>query len=81
MILPSKHVRLAESFLGLGGILLQFLNKPLSIDEIWHKYSNINNSKKFPAYHSFDNIILALDYLFLIGAISINEEGKISLCN
>lgn len=80
MILPSKHIRLAESLFGLGGVLLGFLKTPLSIDEIWHKFSKINNSKRYPAYHSFDNVILALDYLFLIGAISLNDEDKIVIC-
>jgi len=78
MILPSKHIRFSESLMGLGGILLSFINEPKSVDEIWFKYSEINNSKsKFPAYHNFDNVILALNYLYLIGAIEINSNGKI----
>lgn len=77
MILPSKHIRLSESLLGLGGILLTITKEPVTVDDIWFKYSQINNSKnKFPAYHNFDNVILALNYLFLIGAIEINN-GKI----
>lgn len=78
MILPSKHIRFSESLMGLGGILLSFINEPKSVDEIWFRYSEINNSKrKFPAYHNFDNVILALNYLYLIGAIQININGKI----
>ena len=38
----------------------------------------INNKKKgFPAYHNFDNIVLALNYLFVVGAVSIDKNGKI----
>jgi hypothetical protein len=78
MILPSKHIRFSESLLGLGGILLSFIKEPKTIDEIWYKYSEINNTKKvFPAYHNFDNVVLALNYLFVIGAISIDNKGKI----
>jgi hypothetical protein len=78
MILPSKHIRFSESLLGLGGIILNIINEPKTIDEIWFKFSEINNNKKiFPAYHNFDNVVLALDYLFLIGAISIDIKGKI----
>ena len=77
MILPSKHIRFSESLLGLGGKLLSLLTKPLTIDELWRKFSKINNTKEFPAYHSFDNMVLALNFLFLIGSIDINEEGKI----
>lgn len=80
MILPSKHINLSESLLGLGGIILQIITKkPSSLEHIWHEYSKINNNKKvFPAYHSFDNVILAVDLLFIIGAININSEGEIS---
>ena len=34
MILPSKHIRFAESLMGLGGILLSIINEPKTIDEI-----------------------------------------------
>jgi hypothetical protein len=45
---------------------------------LWQEYSKINNKKDvFPAYHSFDNVILAVDLLFVIGAININSEGEI----
>lgn len=79
MILPSKHISLSESLLGLGGVLLQIIkNKPCSLEFIWQEYSKINNNREvFPAYHSFDNVVLAIDLLFLIGAININSEGEI----
>ena len=78
MILPSKHIRFAESLFGLGGVILGLLNRPATVDELWHEYSFLNNKKrKFPAYHDFDNLVLALNYLYVIGAIDINNEGKI----
>ncbi|WP_346854873.1 ABC-three component system middle component 6 [uncultured Draconibacterium sp.] len=80
MILPGKHISLSESLLGLGGILLGFLKTPMTVDELWFKYSKINNSRRYPAYHNFDNVILALDYLFLIGAIEVDDKGKLILC-
>lgn len=78
MILPSKHIRFSESLFGLGGIILSLLKKPATVDEIWQEYSSINKrKKKLPAYHNFDNLILALNYLYTIGAIDIDKEGKI----
>ena len=79
MILPSKHISIAESIFGLGGVLLNILqNKPQSIDSLWEEYSTINNQRDgYPAYHNFDNIIMALDLLFLIGVININSEGRL----
>jgi hypothetical protein len=78
MILPSKHIRISESLLGLGGYLLKYLgNEPQSIDQLWFKVSKQNNAKKSFSYHSFDNLILSLNYLYIIGAIDINTEGLI----
>lgn len=82
MILPSKHIRLSESLLGLGAVLLDFLNAPMTIDELWFKFLEINNRKEtFPAYHSFDNLILALDCLYAMGIIDIEENGNIYNAN
>lgn len=78
MILPSKHIRVAESLFGLGGIILSLLTqKPKTVDELWLKLTKLNNSPKLPAYHTFDNLILCLLYLFSIGAIDINQGEKI----
>jgi hypothetical protein len=79
MILPSKHISLSESLLGLGGIVLQIIIKrPCSLEYVWQEYSKINNNRQiFPAYHSFDNVVLAVDLLFIIGAININSQGEI----
>ena len=79
MILPEKHIRLAESFLGLGGVILKFLVNPKSVDVLWVEFEKVNNSGYFPAYHSFDNFILALDYLFMIGAVELDNEGRLYL--
>ena len=78
MIMPTKHIRFSESLLGLSGIILNILSEPMTVDEVWYKYSEINNSKnKFPAYHNFDNLVLATNCLFLIGAIEIDSKGKL----
>lgn len=78
MILPSKHIRFSESLLGLGAFLVDILQKEdKTVDELWLKISKLNNSSKMPAYHSFDNIVLSLNYLFAIGIIEIGAGDKI----
>jgi len=77
MILPQKHIRFSESFFGFGGMLLQFIDKPLSIDSLWLKFQQINDTEGFPSYHSFDSFLLAIDYLFIIGAINQDDRGCI----
>lgn len=78
MILPTKHIRISESLIGLGGYLLKLLNEPMTIDNLWFKFSKYNN-QKYPAYHNFDNVVLSLNLLFIMGIIEINENGE--LCN
>lgn len=78
MILPTKHIKISESLLGLGGYILKYIGaEPQSIDNIWFKLNKQNNSKKPFAYHGFDNLILSLNYLYIIGAININKLGLI----
>ena len=76
MILPTKHIRISESLIGLGGYLLKLLDKPMSIDNLWFKYTNYNNNK-FPAYHHFDNVVLSVNLLFMMGIIEIKENGEL----
>ena len=33
--MPDKHVRFAESLLGLGSFVLEALDEPRTIDELW----------------------------------------------
>ena len=78
MIAPSKHIRISESLLGLGAYLLKYMSEgPQTIDQLWFKVNKQNISKRSFAYHGFDNVILALNYLYIIGAVDINQEGEI----
>lgn len=77
MLLPEKHIMLSESILGLGGFLLKFIIKPQNVDDIWIEFNKSVKSKEFPKYHSFDNFILALDFLYMVGAIELDSKGKL----
>lgn len=80
MILPSKHIRFSESLLGLGAFLVDILKEEnKTVDELWLRISKLNNSSKLPAYHSFDNVVLSLNYLFAIGVVEIGVGDKIYL--
>jgi hypothetical protein len=78
MLLPTKHTTLAESLIGLAGTLATHLHKPITIDALWEEFQKINKTKEFPAYHSFDNVVLAIDLLFLFGMVELTSDGKIS---
>ena len=70
MILPKKQLSVSESFFGFGAFLLQQLSKPMTIDDLWEYYKEEYSNKRYSTKY-----IMALDYLFIIGAIEKNERG------
>jgi hypothetical protein len=78
MLLPEKHINFSESLWGLGGVILKILEKPKYLDDLLNDYQKIDNSKSFPASHSINEVVLALDLLFAIGAITKNEKGELA---
>lgn len=78
MILPKKQLSISESLFGFGAFLLQRLNVPITIDDLWGYYKESYTNKKYPVKFSFDQFVMALDYLYIIGAIY-EREGEV-LC-
>jgi hypothetical protein len=81
IIFPSKHVSLYDSILGLSGVLIGLIDKPISVNDLWFKFGTINNTKNCPSYHNHQNFILALDILFSFGAVTIDDNFNLHLCN
>jgi hypothetical protein len=77
MLMPAKHIKLSESLLGLSSFVLSRLNKPKTIDLLWREFRVASESNEYPAYHSFENLILAIDFLYLLGTINVNDVGEI----
>lgn len=68
MILPNKHVRTKYSLIGLGALILQNLNRPQQVSTLWEKL------REFPEVGTFERFILALDFLYTIGAIEFENN-------
>lgn len=75
MLLPNKHIRFSESLIGLGGFVLEKLTKPSTIDELWGEFCKARKSGEYPAQHSFENLVLAVDTLYAIGALKELERN------
>ena len=73
MILPEKHLSIYESFIGFGGYFLKIFDKPLTVDTLWKNYIKEYEKKLYPVKFSFDRFLIALDFLYMIGAINSNE--------
>ena len=77
MILPKMQLSLSESLFGFGAFLLQRLDAPTSVDDLWEYYKDSYADKKYLVKFTFDQFIMALDYLYIIGAINQDERGML----
>lgn len=76
-LLPQKHVRPTESLLGLGALVLESLDeKPRNLDSVWADLCE-RESVKMRVHGSvtLDNVVLAIDFLYSIEAVTLNEKG------
>jgi hypothetical protein len=81
MLMPDKHIDYSESILGLGSFVLDVLNQPRTLDALWDLYLRARATQNFLGDHSFENLILALDVLFALGAIrEVGETGEFQRC-
>jgi|GEM_PF-828820 len=78
-ILPEKHVRTSESLVGLGALVLSLLDgKPKSLDNLWRdlKHDRVVNYRLHGSI-TLDTVVLAVDFLFTIGAVRLTSEGLV----
>ncbi len=78
MILPKKHIKLSESLFALGALVIEQIDNPKTVDEIWDNISQ--KQDVISSANNFDNLILTLDYLFSLGIITLNQKGGITKC-
>lgn len=65
MILPTKHVNISQSLLGLGAAVLRQLEHPLSPSHLWERVRSADDAS------SYDRYLLALDLLFACDAVEL----------
>lgn len=62
MILPTKHILLQNSLIGVGAILLEKMEKPLTVSDLWVKVRSL------PDLGTFERYTLAISFLYIVGA-------------
>ena len=70
MILPTKYIRIENSLMGIGAELITRLEQPRTISSLWEQM------KVVKWVNSYENFILALDFIFLLDLIDF-EKGFI----
>lgn len=76
MILPTKHLPADKALLTLGGRLLESLTEPRSVSSLWDVIRSGRGETKSARPIAYDWFVLALDLLFMIGAVRY-ERGRI----
>lgn len=67
MILPTKHIPLGRSLLGVSALLLQNLRDGCTVTELW------DGVRALPEIRTFAVFVLALDLLYMVGAVDLQE--------
>ena len=73
MILPTKHIRPDRALLAIGGELLVFLREPVTVSRLWDDVRSKRGDPGEPAPINYDWFVLALDLLFLVGAVEFDR--------
>ena len=71
MILPNKHLKLSNSILNIGAVLLEDLKYKQTVTLLWDK------ARIQPEILTFERFTLGLDLLFTLGLINFSVEGLI----
>jgi hypothetical protein len=67
MILPTKHLKLSNSILNAGSILIRHIDAAQTITYLWDQTRNL------PEIKTFERFILALDFLYILGLIDFKD--------
>ena len=68
MILPTKHIDVSRSLIGLGAEVLNHIDRPQTVSTLWQSATSIKG------IGSFETFTMALDFLYVIGAIEFEEN-------
>lgn len=73
MILPTKHIRPERALLTVGGDLLGCLREPMTVSRLWDELRGVRGRAAETAPVNYDWFVLALDLLFMIGAVELDR--------
>ena len=77
MILPTKGITPDRSILSVGSDLLDLLDSPQSVSNLWSRYLNFRKQMGLERPVNYDWFVLTIDFLFSIGAINLDDRGRL----
>lgn len=79
MLMPTKHIKAENALIGVGGEVLELLEEEKTVSRLFYDLQEHRQTRELPTIH-FDWFLLAVDFLFLVGAIRF-EEGVLRKLN
>ncbi|AEI63783.1 ABC-three component system middle component 6 [Corallococcus macrosporus] len=76
MILPTKGIRADRALLSVGADVLRLLDEPKTVSRIWDEVRSAWGLREGASRLSFDWFVLALDLLYVLGAVDM-EHGRL----
>lgn len=73
MILPTKHIKPDRALLAVGGDVLTYLREPMTVSRVWDEVREHRGDAGEPAPINYDWFVLALDLLFMLGAVEFDR--------
>jgi hypothetical protein len=73
MILPTKHIRGDRALIGVGGEILRLLRQPMTVSRLRDEVREARAAYAPSSPISYDWFILALDLLFMMGALDLDR--------
>ena len=73
MILPTKHVRPDRALIGVGGEVLNILHEPTTMSHLWNEVRARRSVISPNSPINYNWFVLALDFLFIVGAIEVRR--------
>jgi hypothetical protein len=79
MLMPTKHIKTENALIGVGAKVLALLDRDKTVSRLFSDRQEDRRENELSTIH-FDWFLLAMDFLFSIGAIRF-ESGLIKKMN
>ena len=73
MILPSKHLPQDRALLTVGASILRHLSHPVTVSALWEEFPRSPSVHRTQLALRYDGFVLALDLLYLMGAVELRD--------
>jgi hypothetical protein len=77
--MPTKHIKTENALIGVGAEILTLLDNDKTASRLFHDLQGERRDNELSTIH-FDWFLLAVDFLFMIGAVRF-ESGLIKKMN